>query len=46
MSKKVQVYQKIYKLVAECDTLLNAKKLVKEIKINENINSNKDFRII
>ena len=45
MSKKTKVYQKKYELVAEFDTLKEAKELIKEIKANYNIKTNKDFRI-
>ena len=45
MSKKTKVYQKIFQLVGEFDTLKDAKKLIKEIKTKGNIRTNKDFRI-
>tara|TARA_R110002167_G_scaffold77312_1_gene214800 strand:- start:2480 stop:2620 length:141 start_codon:yes stop_codon:yes gene_type:complete len=45
MSKKTKVYQKKYELVAEFDTLKEAKELIKEIKAKDNIRTNKDFRI-
>ena len=45
MSNKTKVYQKIYQLVGEFDTLKEAKTLIKDIKTNGNIRTNKDFRI-
>ena len=45
MSNKTKVYQKKYQLVGEFDTLKEAKELIKDIKTNENIRTNKDFRI-
>tara|TARA_R110000787_G_scaffold233878_1_gene340715 strand:+ start:549 stop:686 length:138 start_codon:yes stop_codon:yes gene_type:complete len=43
--KKTKVYQKIFKLIGEFDTLKEAKELIKEIKTNQNIRNNKDFKI-
>ena len=45
MSKKTKVYQKKYELIAECNTQQDAKRLIKEIKLKEDINTNKDFRL-
>ena len=45
MSNKTKVYQKIYQLVGEFDTLKEAKELIKVIKTVEQIKTNKDFRI-
>ena len=45
MSNKAKVYQKRYQLVGEFDTLKEAKELIKTIKTNGNIRTNKDFRI-
>ena len=45
MSNKTKVYQKIYQLVGEFDTLKEAKELVKKIKETEQIKTNEDFRI-
>ena len=45
MSKKTKVYQKVFQLVGEFDTLKDAKELIKEIKTNVNIRTNKEFRI-
>jgi len=46
MSKKVEVYQKFYKLVADCQTQKEARRLVKEIKMYDKIKTNSDFRIV
>jgi hypothetical protein len=43
---KTKVYKKEYKLIAEFDTLKEAKELVKEIKLKENITTHKDFKIV
>ena len=43
--KKTKVYQKVFQLVGEFDSLKEAKQLIKEIKTNEDIRTNKDFKI-
>jgi hypothetical protein len=43
--KKAKVYQKMFQLVGEFDTIKEAKELVKHIKTEEKIKTNKDFKI-
>ena len=43
--KKAKVYQKMFQLVGEFDTLKEAKELIKYIKTEEKIKTNKDFKI-
>lgn len=43
--KKTKVYQKVFQLVGEFDSLKEAKQLIKEIKTSEDIRTNKDFKI-
>ena len=43
--KKTKVYQKMFQLVGEFDTLKEAKELIKYIKTEEKIKTNKDFKI-
>tara|TARA_R110000787_G_scaffold162821_1_gene276172 strand:+ start:344 stop:481 length:138 start_codon:yes stop_codon:yes gene_type:complete len=43
--KKTKVYQKVFQLVGEFNSLKEAKELIKEIKTNEDIRTNKDFKI-
>ena len=43
--KVTEVYQKMFQLVGEFDTLKEAKELIKYIKTEEKIKTNKDFKI-